>query len=174
MQATAASQAAPAGEAATPTDPDTEALAADLAALIAYIQRHCNADLFEAVGAIELSLTQIKLLYLLDAGAKKLTVKQGAELVHVSLPAASRLVDDLVQRGFLARHEDSEDRRMKRISLTDAGRAVIHRLNAARLTGLNQFVERLTEDERHALKDALAMLLAHDDIAALRPQPETR
>jgi DNA-binding MarR family transcriptional regulator len=169
MQATSAADAV--------IDPGTtlatqsvEALAADLTAVIAYVQKHCSADLFEAVGAIELSLTQIKLLHLLDAGADKLTLKQGAELVGVSLPAASRLVDDLVQRGLLARHEDAEDRRMKRISLTDAGRSVVHQLHAARLSGLKQFVESLTDDEQRALADAVTKLLARDEIAALRPQ----
>jgi DNA-binding MarR family transcriptional regulator len=86
----------------------------------------------------------------------------------VSLPAASRTVDDLVRRGFAARDEDAEDRRMKRVSITDAGRAVIRRLNAARLTGLQQFVDDLSEPERDALAGALEQLLARPDVAACR------
>jgi DNA-binding MarR family transcriptional regulator len=168
MQATSAPETV--GD--TRTSIATDALAADLTAVIAYLQKQCSADLFEAVGAIELSLTQIKLLHLLDAGADKVTLKQGAELVGVSLPAASRLVDDLVRRGFLARHEDAEDRRMKRISLTDAGRSVVHQLHAARLSGLKQFVQSLTDDEQRALADAVAKLLARDEIAALRPRAD--
>src|SRR5947209_4904058 len=118
-------------------------LAADLYALIVYLHKNCNSDLFEAVGALELSLTQIKMLHHLEDAAHELTLKQGAELVHVSLPAASRMVDDLVRRGFVERHEDAEDRRMKRVSLTDQGGAVIRRLNAARLSGLESFSETL-------------------------------
>ena len=34
---------------------------------------------------------------------------------------------------------------MKRVNITDAGRAVIRRLNAARLAGFQQFAEALTE-----------------------------
>ena len=64
----------------------------------------------------------------------------------MSLPAASRMVDDLVRRGFVERHEDAEDRRMKRVRLTDDGGAVIRRLNAARLNGLEQFAQTLTDD----------------------------
>ena len=44
---------------------------------------------------------------------------------------------------------------MKRVSLTDAGRAVIRRLNAARLSGLEQFTETLTDAERRKLAGAL-------------------
>jgi DNA-binding MarR family transcriptional regulator len=145
-----------------------KALAADLHALVSHLHKNCNADLFEAVGALELSLTQIKLLHHLAEATHELTLKQGAELVHVSLPAASRMVDDLVRRGFVHRHEDLDDRRMKRVSITDQGQAVIARLNAARRTGLEQFVAGLSAAERRALDQALGKLLARPDIAALR------
>ena len=132
-----------------PTPPTLPAeLATDLYALIVYLHKNCNNDLFEAVGALELTLTQIKLLHHLDARDNELTLKEAAELVLVSLPAASRTVDDLVRRGFVERHEDLEDRRMKRVRPTEAGRAVIRRLNAARLSGLQQFTETLTDAER--------------------------
>ena len=99
---------------ATPTATDTD-LAGDLYALIVHLHKNCNADLFAAIGALELTLTQIKLLHHLeDLSPRELTLKQAAELVHVSLPAASRMVDDLVRRGFAQRREDLDDRRMKR------------------------------------------------------------
>jgi DNA-binding MarR family transcriptional regulator len=146
-----------------------KALAADLYAFIAHLHKNCNAELLEAVGGLELSLTQIKLLHHLDDSTTELTLKQGAEAVRVSLPAASRLVDDLVHRGLVERHEDADDRRMKRILLTDKGRVVIARLNAARLTGLEHFVTTLTEEERRQLTEVLATLLGRDAIAASRP-----
>jgi DNA-binding MarR family transcriptional regulator len=145
-------------------------LASDLYALVVHLHRNCNSDLFEAVGALELSLTQIKLLHHLEDASHELTLKEGAELVHVSLPAASRMVDDLFRRGFVERYEDVEDRRMKRVRLTEDGRAVIRRLNAARLTGLQNFVEDLTEAERRKLHAALTTLLEREDVAACRPE----
>jgi DNA-binding MarR family transcriptional regulator len=145
-----------------------KALAADLYALVSHLHKNCNADLFEAVGELELSLTQIKLLHHLAEATHELTLKQGAELVHVSLPAASRMVDDLVRRGFVERHEDLDDRRMKRVSITPQGQAVIARLNAARLNGLEQFVAGLGPGERRALSQALVELLARPEVASLR------
>jgi DNA-binding MarR family transcriptional regulator len=154
--------------ATTATDTDTN-LAGDLYALVVYLHKNCNSDLFEAVGALELTLTQIKLLHHLeDQQPRELTLKGAAELVHVSLPAASRMVDDLVRRGFAQRREDLEDRRMKRVCLTDGGRAVIGRLNAARLSGLVQFTKTLTTAEQRSLAEALSQLLEREVVAACR------
>jgi DNA-binding MarR family transcriptional regulator len=148
----------------------TTDLAKGLYALVVFLHKNCNSDLFEAVGALELTLSQIKLLHHLEGAPRELTLKQGAELIRVSLPAASRMVDELVRRRFVERREDAEDRRMKRIRLTDAGRSVIRRLNAARLTGLEQFATDLTTAERRKLAGALSELLARADVAACRPE----
>jgi DNA-binding MarR family transcriptional regulator len=139
---------------------------------VVHLHKNCNSDLFEAVGMLELTLTQIKLLHHLEGAGREITLKQGAEAVHVSLPAASRLVDDLVRRGFVERREDTEDRRMKRVRLTNAGRAVIRRLNAARLSGLEQFTLTLTDAERTELAAALTRVLQRPEIAACRPEAE--
>jgi DNA-binding MarR family transcriptional regulator len=145
-------------------------LAPDLYALVVHLHKNCNSDLFEAVGALDLTLTQIKLLHNLEDADRELTLKEGAELVHVSLPAASRMVDELVRRGFVQRREDAEDRRMKRVRLTDDGRLVIRRLNAARLSGLREFTDGLSDGERRKLAAALGKLLEREEIAACRPE----
>ncbi len=156
--------------AAGPAGPTGADLAADLYALVVYLHKTCNADLFEAMGVLELTITQIKLLHQLEDASRELTLKEAAERVPLSLAAASRTVDDLVRRGMVKRHEDAEDRRMKRVSLTEAGRAVIRTLNASRLNGLEQFATTLTDDERAALAGALAQLLQRAEIAVCRPE----
>jgi DNA-binding MarR family transcriptional regulator len=155
------------------TPEERATLAGGLYALIVFLNKHCNSDLFEAMGALELSMTQIKLLHHLEDADRELTLKEAAELVLISLPAASRTVEDLVRRGFVVRHEDAEDRRCKRVGPTEAGRSVIRRLNAARLSGLEAFVKTLTEDERGALGAALSQLLRRPDLAACRPEEST-
>ncbi len=170
MQASMAPSASisPAEATAVPPSP----LAGDLYALVVYLHKNCNSDLFEAVGALDLTLTQIKLLHHLEEAPEPLTLKRAGELVTVSLPAASRLVDDLVRRGFVERSEDADDRRMKRLELTDHGRSAIRQLNAARLNGLEQFVGGLGPQERSVLAAALQNLLARPDVAACRPDVE--
>jgi DNA-binding MarR family transcriptional regulator len=167
MQATTAQGKGAVSPFPTPSGAD---LAPDLYALIVYLHKTCNADLFAAMGVLELTITQIKLLHQLEETTRELTLKEAAERVPLSLAAASRTVDDLVRRGMVQRHEDAEDRRMKRIGLTDEGRSVMRRLNAARLNGLEQFATTLTDDERQALAGALDQLLQRDDIAVCRPE----
>jgi DNA-binding MarR family transcriptional regulator len=113
-------------------------------------------------------MTQIKVLHYLEQNDRSLTVKEAAEVVSLSLPAASRAIDDLVRRGFAERQEDLADRRMKQVSITDKGRAAIRRLNAARLRGLEEFVETLSSQQRARLSSALGKLLERPDIAACR------
>ena len=102
------------------------------------------------------------------ASERPLSVKEAAELVSLSLPAASRAVDDLVRRGFAERHEDLADRRMKRVSITDPGLAAIRQINAARLSSLEEFAHTLTAPERTKLVAALARLLQRPEVAACR------
>lgn len=149
-----------------------DGLAQDLYAVVIHIHKDCNSDLFEAVGALDLTLTQIKLLHYLEEADEPLSLKDAAALVKVSLPAASRLVDDLVRRGFAERNEDLEDRRMKRLRLTEAGSAVQRRLNAARLSGLQRFTDSLSEPERALLQTAVAKLLERPEIADCRPEEQ--
>jgi DNA-binding MarR family transcriptional regulator len=145
-------------------------LAGDLYALVVYLHKNCNSDLLEAMGTLDLSLTQVKLLHHLEDQPRELSLKEAGELVNVSLPAASRMVDDLVRRGLALRREDDDDRRMKRVCLTDAGRTVIRRLNAARLSSLEEFAQTLTPVERRALAQTLSKLLKRADVAACRPE----
>ena len=152
------------------TIPREQVLAADLYALVVFLHKNCNSDLFEAVADLELTLTQIKLLHHFEDAARPLSLKEAAELVPVSLPAASRTVDDLVRRGFVERHEDTEDRRIKRMRVTEAGRSVTRRLNAARLIGLEQFTQTLTDAERDSLSRALSKLLERESVSACRPE----
>ena len=60
-------------------------------------------------------------MHQLEDAPRALTLKELAERIALSLPAASRTIDDLVRRGFVERHEDEDDRRMKRVSVTDRG-----------------------------------------------------
>lgn len=157
-------------QATVTSDVETPAgLAGDLYALIVFLNKSCGADLFEAMGLLDLSITQVKLLHQLELAGRELTLKQAAERVLLSLPAASRTVDDLVRRGIVERHEDVEDRRMKRVSLTAKGRRVIRTVNEARLNGLEQFAQALDDDERRILGGALRKLLERGDLAVCRP-----
>ncbi len=147
-----------------------QTLTRDMFALAAYLLRTANVGTFNAIAELDLSFTQIKTLCALEADGEERSVKALAESLGVSLPAMSRAVDGLFERGLVRRDEALEDRRMKRVRLTDAGRKVPQALNDARLSALAELMDSFGEDEADALQQALELILARrPDIAAYRP-----
>ena len=53
------------------------------------------------------------------------TVSEIAENRHLSRPAISRAVDNLVVKGFVTRTHDSQDRRLVKLALTDEGEQLL-------------------------------------------------
>ena len=144
-------------------------LARDLLAVMLYIQKHSGQDFYVLVEEMDLTLTQLKALHVLDIAAEETSVKELSEGLGLSLPAASRTVEGLLRRGYLERREDDHDRRVKRLRLTAAGRDAVERLNRARLAGLERFASTLTDTERTRLAGAISSLLAREEIRACRP-----
>ena len=145
-----------------------QSLAIDLFALITHIHKNCTGSLLEAVGVLDLNLSQTKLLHRLESCEHELSLGEAAEAIGITLSTASRAVDELVHRGLVVRREDASDRRLKRIGLTADGHAAVQRLAAARLTGLESFIETLDAAERATLTRTLETLLARPEIAACR------
>ena len=125
-----------------------------LAPLWAYLNRRSSAELFEMVAELDSSFSQVKMLFLLEDGGEH-SVKEIATHLGLSLPAASRAVDGLIQRGYVSRRESAEDRRSRLIALTDDGRAVVEKVLRARLKTLERFAGELTPQERESLATAL-------------------
>jgi DNA-binding MarR family transcriptional regulator len=144
-------------------------------ALASYLMRSANLGTFEKIGELDLTFTQLKALCVLesDDDGQGRSVKALAESLGVSLPAMSRAVDGLFERGFVGREEDSVDRRMKRVRLTDAGRAAPLALNEARLSALHELMDSLDDEQAEALAGALELILGRrEEIAAYRPAEE--
>jgi DNA-binding MarR family transcriptional regulator len=110
-------------------------------------------------------MTQMKTLGMLDDCVEEVSVKELSERLGLSLPATSRTVDGLLRRGLLTRLEDPDDRRVKRVRLTDQGRAVVHQIVTARLQGLEAFATTLSDEQRAALMAALTDLPYSKDSA---------
>ena len=118
-----------------------------------------------------LGLIQMKVLMTLFGSQEEPpTMSSVAEKLGLSLPSASRAVDWLVKRDYVVRTEDPDDRRARRLQLTEAGDELAHRLLAARLEGLGQFAASLSEEERERLGTALELLLEREEIADIYHQ----
>src|SRR5438874_13221804 len=98
-------------------------------------------------GAGDLSLSQFRLLALVDEGGER--ASQLAERLTVAKPTVTAVVDGLVDRGYLKRAADCDDRRATKITLTAPGRKALY-------------------DAEHAMHARLHDVLAHaDDPAAI-------
>ncbi len=133
-------------------------LASELLALWHHLMKGQSRTMFALLDELDLSMTHIKTLQVLSDCGCELSIKEVSEELGLSLPGGSRTVDALLRRGYLERREDDQDRRMKRIGVTDSGRDVARRIIEARLEGLEQFTSSLTPEQRTRLMAALTDL----------------
>ena len=131
-----------------------------------YVLHGASGDYVRAVGELELSLTQLRALHVLAYDVEQTSLKELADRLELSLPAVSRSVDGLVQRGLVTRSEDASDRRMKQVRATPAAPELLDRLTELRLAGIEQFVSTLSARERTRLASALAVLAEREEIAS--------
>ncbi len=101
-----------------------------------------------------LTLPQILTLYTLNDHGPR-CVSSVAQVLHLSQPATSQLVDQLVQERLVDRAEDPGDRRRKRLAITPRGVRLITRLIEAKSRGLDHAAARLTPRARIDLATAL-------------------
>lgn len=81
-----------------------------------------------------------------------------SERFEITPAAASQLVDKLVQNGLVQREEDPHDRRAKCLNLTDKGRELIQRNIEERYRWVDKLAEKLTEEERTKVTEALEIM----------------
>src|SRR3954452_1361009 len=93
-------------------------------------------------GAGGLSMPQYRVLALVDEGGER--ASQLAERLAVAKPTVTAAVDGLVERGYLKRSADADDRRATKITLTSAGRRALY-------------------DAEHAMHARLHDVLSHAD-----------
>jgi MarR family protein len=84
----------------------TQSVADLLAHVWAHLNRRSSADLFKLVADLDASFSQVKILFLLEEAGEQ-SVKDVAAGLGLSLPAASRALDGLLQ-AFASDLSDAE------------------------------------------------------------------
>jgi DNA-binding MarR family transcriptional regulator len=137
-------------------------LTEELMTFLATTMKTAQGEVFRVVAELELTMTQLKALHVLDGAEGELTPSELAKLLGLSPAATGRAVDALTRQGVVSRREDQTDRRVKRLALTDSGRQAVGRIMAARHEGLMTLVTSLDPSQREALSAALQPLLPAD------------
>jgi DNA-binding MarR family transcriptional regulator len=87
-------------------------------------------------------------------------VRQGelAELMNVSAPSMTRLVEILEEAGWVERRRDPDDQRCLLLVLSPVGRKTLDTLRHESATELSEELAELSADERAALAAAVPVL----------------
>lgn len=99
------------------------------------------------VHALDLTLSQLAAMAVLEEPRWR-TVSEVAELIGLSVAATSTLVERLRARELVERQEDTEDRRVKHVSLTAPGRQALELIATAREQALDDLLNSLPGDLR--------------------------
>ncbi|WKG06469.1 MarR family winged helix-turn-helix transcriptional regulator [Mycolicibacterium sp. HK-90] len=81
-----------------------------------------------------------------------------AEAIGADKTRIIRTLDDLQQQGFIEREPDPDDRRVRLLAITDAGRAVKDSAQQEIQRGEERWLGELTSEERAAFLRALKRL----------------
>jgi DNA-binding MarR family transcriptional regulator len=142
----------------TTNSPDTSLAGHELAAWRGMLEAHARVTQqldaqMHAEHGLSLSAYEV-LMFLADAPAHRMRMSEIANAVLLSRSGCTRLVDRLVEQGYLTRHAASTDGRGLYAQLTETG---LDTVNAARSThhqGIRQFfLEHLTTTDQIALGD---------------------
>ena len=104
-----------------------------------------------------LSMPQIRALFHLRHDSK-CGVSEIGDLLGVTNPAASQMIDRLVINGYIERTEDPADRRAKQLKLTGKGRSVVKESIEIRRRWMERLTDALTLDEQNSIISALVIL----------------
>lgn len=79
---------------------------------------------------------------------KALMASELAESLNVSRANITNLINVLLEKGLIKQYEDEQDRRKKRLSLTNDGIALIDKTQPSRLAVIHYLIEGFTDDEK--------------------------
>jgi DNA-binding MarR family transcriptional regulator len=142
--------------------------AARITALLRHLFRYDRGNQLRVIEESGLSMTQNKALLELGGlgqGTGSWQVSDLAAVFGVSVPSMSRAVDCLVKKGLATRVEDPDDRRVRRVEITPAGKEFVETLTAIRRSGMEAFASSLSPAQRRKLDAAVDALMDRDDIA---------
>jgi len=124
-------------------------------------QIHCAAQEagLESLIETDLSFSQFRSILILSQAAEPLPIHELAEKLRLSVAATGRNVERLVKEGLVGRLEDELDRRIKRISLSSAGRDLIGAFQRHRRAQALTFIKALEPADRERLLGALLPII---------------
>lgn len=130
-------------------------------------------EMIESVLALRLTMQQLKVLTVLVTEPDGSTIRALAAIMDVSLATMSGIVDRLESQEMVTRALDPCDQRVRRVTVTAAGRDTIQRLLVSRPELRNAPLKRLALDDLRALTQGIRALMAASQIDQIDQIDET-
>lgn len=89
---------------------------------------------------------------------KQLYITEIVDILSITKPQMTSLIDKLIQMGYLNRTNDINDRRKIYISLTENGKAITAKINTAIDKQMDSYLTQLTQNEIDVLENGLLIL----------------
>ena len=106
----------------------------------------------------DLTMSHVGTLFMLHR-RETCSVSEIGDHLGITTAGTSQMLNRLVDEGLIERKEDAQDRRAKRIALTNKGKVALQDSIRARQNWLQQLVETLEPDERDQVAEMLHLLL---------------
>lgn len=133
-----------------------EECAATLMEMLPQVVRHLRAEMRRQAAPF-LSLSQLRALIYLQRCPQG-SLSQVAEYLDVSLPTMSTMMQRLVERGWVERTEDPQERRRLKLSLTTAGEAQLQQTLGATQAYLATRLAHLLPSQRSQIQAGVTLL----------------
>ena len=130
---------------------------------LARLKKSGEAHILGVARGLDLSFSQMRALFVLADSQGELAVHELAGLLGLSMATAGRAVQGLAKAEMVARREDDNDRRVKRVRLSEHGRQFVDGLLQAHRAAVRECIESLSDHEREQLSQALSPLLARGE-----------
>ena len=123
--------------------------------IFTHITRHNLEKKFvKEVSEDSVSFVQMNLMRILLQNPGQ-TVGNIAKFMNVSYPAATKTIDKLVKLGFLKRKEDTHDRRIAHLFLTQSGERAVKKYADLRNEVINKVIDNYGYEKTKLLNDSL-------------------
>lgn len=95
---------------------------------------------------MDLTYKEMMYLYLIDL-TEDCTVSKLADMINVSLPAVTKRINSLEERGLVQRTRSEGDGRVKTVTLSERGAALSKRMDDLFYPILDRFAERFPQED---------------------------
>lgn len=137
------------------TTGEREHLVHEIEGLAGAMEQTALTALLQHLLATDLTLQQLKILTVLVTTEEGSTGRALADSFGVSMASMSGLLDRLVAQGVVARSQDPDDHRVRRVRATPLGASVVRRLVVARPEFRRDILMSLRDEDLRALEQGM-------------------